>query len=85
MGQGLSLKMPSPASKNTGVINVINAAKTQCTLAPNDCPRALILLGNISAIKTQIWVDVISKMDFDFLNILNNLFIKSTHEPQTFF
>ena len=54
MGQGLSLKMPLSLSRNAGVINVINAANTQCTLAPNDCPMARTLFGNISEINTQI-------------------------------
>jgi|GEM_PF-5806800 len=30
-------------------------------------------------------VDFDPKLDFDFLNLLNNLFVKSTHEPQKFF
>src|SRR5450432_2588479 len=54
IGQGLSLNIPLPLSKKTGVINVIIAANTQCTLAPKDWPIALILLGKISAINTQI-------------------------------
>jgi hypothetical protein len=54
IGHGLSLNMPLILSKNTGVINVIIAAKTQCVLAPKDWPLALILFGKISAIKTHI-------------------------------
>ena len=54
MGHGFSLKIPSFSSKNKGTIKVIMAAKTQCTLAPKDCPVALNLFGNISEIKTHI-------------------------------
>ena len=54
MIQGESLRIPSLSSKNTGVIKVMIAANTQCTLAPKDCPMALILLGNISERKTHI-------------------------------
>ena len=54
IGHGLSLNIPSWASKKTGVSSVMKAANIQCTLAPKDCPIALTLLGNISEIKTQI-------------------------------
>ncbi len=54
MGHGLCPKIPLSLSKKTGVIKVMNAAKTQCTLAPNDCPSARTLFGNISEIKTHI-------------------------------
>src|SRR4030095_11450870 len=54
IGQGLSLKIPFLSSRNTGVISVMIAANTQCTLAPKDWPVALILLGKISEINTQI-------------------------------
>jgi hypothetical protein len=55
MGQGpISLKMPLSLSKKTGVIKVMIAANTQCTLAPKDCPTARTLLGEISAMKTQM-------------------------------
>ena len=54
IGHGLLLNIPFSASRNKGVIKVINAANTQCVLAPNDCPNALTLFGNISEINTQI-------------------------------
>jgi hypothetical protein len=52
MGQDY-LNMPFRHQKD-GVSKVINAANTQCMLAPNDCPIALILLGNISEIKPKL-------------------------------
>ena len=39
---------------NTEPKSVISAAIVQWTRAPKDCPFALILLGNISEMKTQI-------------------------------
>lgn len=54
IGQGSFPKTPFSLSRKTGTINAITAAKTQCTLAPKDCPVSLTLLGKISAMNTHI-------------------------------